>query len=408
MKYILLILSLVLSQISYQAISRTNRGEMAPSYSQQTSKLAKRVIDNVRNETIERAEQMMKENPVTVTASSCKRSTGGKNDFYSEGDYWWPDPANPTGPYIQKDGQTNPENFVEHRLAMIRLSEIAATLTSAWLLTGKQKYADRVLKHLDAWFVNPETRMNPNMLYAQAVWGRFTGRGIGLIDAYHLVEVAQSATILIEGNAIQEKDAAKIKAWFREFLSWMTTHQYGIGEMNAKNNHGTCWAVTAAAMADLTGNEEVRKMCTDRFKTVLLPSQMDDDGSFPQELRRTKPYGYSLFNIDAMCNLARILSTPEDNLWEFQTPDGKSLKKGMEYIYPYIADKSKWPFAKDIYVWDEWPVRQSSLLFAGLAYQNEEYISAFLRLPANPTHPEVIRNVPVRHPAIWLPDEVWK
>jgi hypothetical protein len=182
----------------------------------------------------------------------------------------------------------------------------------------------------------------------------------------------------------------------------MTTHQYGIDEMNAKNNHGTCWAVTASAMADLTGNEEVKKLCRDRFKTIFLPTQMADDGSFPLELKRTKPYGYSLFNIDAMCNLAQILSTPEDNLWNFTTPDGKSLKKGMEFIFPFIADKSKWPFAKDIYIWDEWPVRQSSLLFAGIAYGNNDYINTYLKLAANPTHPEVIRNLPVRHPVIWF------
>ena len=373
-----------------------------PVYLQKSNDLAKKVMDNIRTETIARAEKMLPEKPVTVTASSCPRSAGGKNDFYSEGDYWWPDPSNPTGPYIQKDGQTNPENFVDHRLAMIRLSEITATLTSAYVLTGKQNYAAQVLKHLRAWFVVPETRMNPNMLYAQAIWGRFTGRGIGLIDAYHLVEVAQSAKILIDKKAIPEKDAAKIKGWFSSFLSWMTTHSYGIDEMNAKNNHGTCWAVTASAMASLAGNETVKQLCTDRFKTIFLPSQMAVDGSFPQELKRTKPYGYSLFNIDAMCNLAQILSTPDDNLWEFKTQDGKSLKKGMEYIYPFIVDKSKWPFAKDIYIWDEWPVRQSSLLFSGLAYENEDYINTFLRLTANPTHPEVIRNVPVRHPVIWL------
>jgi hypothetical protein len=373
-----------------------------PGYLQKSDGLAKKVMDNIRTETIARAEKMLPEKPVTVTASSCPRSAGGKNDFYSEGDYWWPDPANPGGPYIQKDGQTNPENFVDHRLAMIRLSEITATLTSAYVLTGNQNYAHQVLKHLRAWFVNPKTMMNPNMLYAQAIWGRFTGRGIGLIDAYHLVEVAQSANILIGDKVIPEKDAVKIKEWFSSFLSWMTNHSYGIDEMNAKNNHGTCWAVTASAMASLVDDEKVKQLCTDRFKTIFLPSQMAVDGSFPQELKRTKPYGYSLFNIDAMCNLARILSTPEDNLWEFKTPDGKSLKKGMEYIYPFIADKSKWPFAKDIYIWDEWPVRQSSLLFSGLAYENEEYINTFLRLKANPTHPEVIRNVPVRHPVIWL------
>jgi hypothetical protein len=362
----------------------------------------KQVLENIRKETINRANQMVKEKPVTVTASSCKRSAGGLNDFYSEGDYWWPDPAKPDGPYIQKDGQTNPENFSDHRYAMIRFSDITATLTSAWLLTGNIKYAEKALSHLNAWFVDPLTRMNPNMLYAQAIWGRFTGRGIGLIDAYHLVEVARSAKILIDNKAFPADQAIKIKEWFGDFLTWMTTHQYGIDEMNAKNNHGTCWVVTASSMALVAENEEVLKMCVNRFKTVLLPSQMAEDGSFPLELKRTKPFGYSLFNIDAMCNLAQILSTPQDNLFEFKTENGQSLKKGMEYIFPFIADKSKWPFTKDIYIWEEWPARQSCLLFAGLAYKNDQYISNFLNLPANPEHPEVIRNLPVRHPVIWL------
>jgi hypothetical protein len=366
--------------------------------------LSRQVVDQIRKETIERADRMMDEKTVTVTASHCKRSSGGTHDFYSEGDYWWPDPANPGGPYIQKDGQSNPDNFSDHRLAMIRFSDITATLASAWLLTGKKKYASRAVDHLKAWFVDADTRMNPDMLYAQAIWGRFTGRGIGLIDAYQLVEVARAAQLMIEGKVITGKEAVAIKEWFSQFLKWMTTHAYGIDEMNAKNNHGTCWVTTTSAMATLVGDEKIIKFCSDRFKTVLLPSQMADDGSFPLEIKRTKPYGYSLFNIDAFCNVAEILSTQQDNLWVFTTPDGKSLKKGMEYIYPFIADKTKWPFAKDIYIWEEWPVRQSCLLFAGIAYQDESYIQTFLNLASNPTHPEVIRNLPVRHPVIWLMD----
>ncbi|NJK95861.1 MAG: alginate lyase family protein, partial [Bacteroidales bacterium] len=218
------------------------------------------------------------------------------------------------------------------------------------------------------------TLMNPNMLYAQAIWGRFTGRGIGLIDAYHLVEVAQSAQVLIDDRIIPEDKAEKVKSWFRSFLNWMTTHPYGIDELNAKNNHGTCWVATAAAIAVLVNDESMRNFCTNRFKTVLLPDQMAADGSFPLEIKRTKPYGYSLFNIDAFCNLAQILSTSGENLWNFETADGKSLKKGIDYIYPFIEQKDTWPFAKDIYIWEEWPTRQSALLFAGLAYNNVDYI----------------------------------
>ena len=366
------------------------------------SPVERKMAKEIRKETIRRANSLLSEKPVTVTASHCFRSAGGIHDFYSEGDYWWPDPSNPEGAYIQKDGQSNPDNFSDHRLAMVRLSEITATLTSAWLLTGKDTFAAKALEHVEAWFADTATLMNPDMLYAQAIKGRFTGRSIGLIDAYHLVEVAQSIKVLSEKGAIPAEKANKIKAWFSRFLNWMTTHEYGIKEMNAENNHGTCWVVTAAAFASLTGNQEVLDLCISRFKNILLPSQMAIDGSFPLEIKRTKPYGYSLFNMDAFANAAAILSTQEDNLWEFKTSDGKSLKKGMEFIFPYIEDKSKWPYNKDIYIWEEWPVRQSCLLFSGLALAQPQYISKYLSLPAFPEHPEVIRNLPVRHPAIWF------
>lgn len=373
-----------------------------PAVNSPSVKLAELVLDNVKKETLKRANQLLQEKPVTVTASVAERSAGGRHDFFSQADYFWPDPADPKAPFIQKDGQSYPGVFSAHRHAMIRLSDITATLTSAWLLTGKKKYAEAAIQHLHAWFVDTATCMHPHLLYAQAIWGKNTGRGIGIIDAYHLVEVAQSARLLIQNGAVPKDEATQIKAWFSQFLTWMTTHTYGLDEMNTKNNHSTCWVATASSMAKLVGDEKMLAMCTNRFKTILLPSQMADNGSFPLEIKRTKPYGYSLFNIDAFCNVAEILSTPSDNMWEFTTPDGKSLKKGMEYIFPFIKDKTSWPFAKDIFIWEEWPVRQSSLLFAGLAYANESWIKTYLALPAYPTHPEVIRNLPVRHPVIWI------
>lgn len=369
---------------------------------QSTAPLESQVIELLKATEIARAKAFLLSVPITVANSTCERSAGGINDFYSEGDYWWRDEENPDGPYIRRDGQSNPDNFIDHRLAMVRLGEIVPTLTAAWLLTNEQVYATKALEHLNAWFVNSETLMNPNMLYAQAIKGRVTGRGIGLIDAYHFVEVAKSVELLSEKGGISEADATQIKKWFANFLEWMTTHEYGIAEMNWKNNHSTCWLATAGSMAVLTDNEEIIKLCKDRFKTILLPNQMDENGGLTDELSRTKPYSYSLFNIDAFFNVAQILSSDDDDLFEFETEDGKSLKKGIEFIHPFVADKSTWPYPKDVQYWEEWPVCHTSVLFAALEYNNPAYMETYLRLPAYPIHREVRRNMPVRHPLIWV------
>jgi len=342
--------------------------------------------------------------PVTVTAASSERSAGGINDFYSEGDYWWPDPENPEGPYIQRDGETNPDNFVAHRLAMIRFSMMTGTLTSAYLLTGDEKFVDSVTDHLEAWFVNPETRMNPSLNYAQAIKGRVTGRGIGIIDAIHLVEVARSVEILEHNNKLSTETLAEVKAWFSQFVEWLTTHPYGIDEMNTKNNHATCWVMQVGAFARLTGNEQVLKLCRDRFKNILLPNQMAENGSFPLEIRRTKPYGYSLFNLDAFMTAAEILSDENNDLYAYSV-NGKDMEKGAEFLYPYVQDKSAWPYEKDVMYWDEWPVRHPFLLFAGRAYDKPEYIELWKTLDGYPETGEVLRNLPIRNPLLWLLNE---
>src|SRR5262249_21282945 len=142
-----------------------------------------------RDREIKVADKALGDQPITVTASHSKLSTGGEHDFFSQGDYWWPDPANPTGPYKQRDGETNPDNFVEHRHAMIRFSIDVAALTSAWRITGDEKYAIVAMNHLRAWFVDEKTRMNPNLEYAQAVIRLNTGRPTGIIDTVNLIEV---------------------------------------------------------------------------------------------------------------------------------------------------------------------------------------------------------------------------
>lgn len=366
----------------------------------QVSRLDVASFDRAR--VLKAANQYLKEEPITITQSHSPRSAGGLHDFFSEGDYWWPDPQNPNGPYVQRDGMSNPNNFVDHRRNLMRFSVQVAALAAAWKLTKEEGYARHAVRHLRAWFINDSTRMNPNLKYAQAIQGRFTGRGIGIIDTIHLVEVARAIEVLEQSRSLNAAEATAIRLWFREYLAWMTTSTNGTDERDAKNNHGTCWVMQVAAFARLVGDEELQAYCRNRFKTVIVPRQIEGDGSFPEELRRTKPFSYSLFNLDAMATICRLVSTPQDNLWLFQLGDGRGIARAVEYMYPYIKDKQHWPLKPDVMYYDEWPMRHCSLLFAGKALKRSEYLELWKELPADSTVDEVVRNFFIRQPVLWI------
>ena len=319
-----------------------------------------------RERVLRLAEKWVHETPATITSFPSPRSPGGMHDFFSEADYYWPNPAKPDGPYKEVDGKSNPDNFQDHRKAMIRLSIAVPALTAGYRLTKKTDYARAAAAHLLAWFVTPETRMTPNLQYSQGVRnGGPTGRSYGIIDTLHLVEVARAAGFVREFLSADEY--AAVQRWFREYTAWMKTSEPGVKE---------------------------------RWVRVQLPMQMAVDGSFPRETARTKPYGYSIFNFDVASALCWSLGGPEFE--RFALPDGRGMCKAAEFLEPYLVDKSKWPFARDVQHWESWPVRSPGLLFCGVACAKPEYVALWKTLDADPTDPESIRNFPVRQPVLWI------
>ena len=355
-----------------------------------------------RGRVLKAAQAYLREAPKTITSAPATRSAGGLHDYFSEADYFWPDPKNPDGPYVNRDGESNPGNFNTHRLLLICLSLQVPALAAAWLLTHKREFAEHASAHLRAWFIEPKTRMNANLQYAQAVHGVTTGRSYGIIDTLHLVEVVQATLVLRKGGALSDADWQGTRAWFTEYLTWLKTSDPGRKERDAKNNHGTCWLLQAAEFAKLTGDDDVIRESRARLKDELMPTQIAADGSFPLELARTKPYGYSLFDLDAFGMAAHVLSTSSEDLWSYTLSDGRGLAQCFRFIAPFIANKSAWPYRHDIQYFDDLPVRQPSLLFAGLAYKKPEYLDLWQRLDPDPTVPEVIRNHPIRQPVLWV------
>jgi len=289
---------------------------------------------------------------------------------------------------------------------MVALSIQMPTLTAAWLLTGNRRYGQKACAHLRAWFVSPETRMNPNLLYAQAVQGSSTGRSYGIIDTLHLVEVARAASFLTAGfrtnGMLNAHDAATVKGWFSSYLDWLSHSERGMKERDAENNHAFCWALQAAEFARLAGDDAARNQVYRRYREILLPGQMDASGSFPRELARTKPYSYSIFNFDVMAGLCQSLKGLAPDPPSFHLADGRGLCKGAEFIYPYLKDKSAWKWAKDVEHFDALPVRSPGLLFSGIACREQKYVDLWKTLNPDPTDKEIIRNYPIRQPLLWV------
>lgn len=340
--------------------------------------------------------------PRTITSYPSPKSPGGLHDYFSQADYFWPNPADPGGKYINRDGQSNPDNFNDHRKAMIALSIQMPALTAAWLLTRDPRYGKHATDHLRAWFIAPDSRMNPNLEYSQGVHGASTGRSYGIIDTLHLVEAARAASILAPA-LLNRSEQMALYAWFREYLHWMKTSEKGIAERDTLNNHAVCWALQASEFARLVDDEMTREEIRTEFKNRFVPDQMAPDGSFPKELARTKPYSYSIFNFDTMAMLCQSLQGGGDGLFAFALPDGRGICKGAAFLYPYLRDKSKWPYPKDVEHFESLPVRSPGLLFTGLACQHEDYLGLWSHLNPDPTDPEIIRNYPVRQPLLWFP-----
>ncbi len=341
--------------------------------------------------------------PMTITAQRAKLSQGGSNDFYSNADYSWPDPSKPDGmPYINRDGLSNPENFSAHRMAMRNTRDEVAALAAAYKLTREDRYAAKAATLLQVFFLDPKTRMNPNLQYAQAIPGGVPGRSWGIIDGLHLVEVARAVEVIEASPAFPPQTAAGLKDWFRDLTEWMLTSRNGKAEGAAKNNHSVAYYLQIASFAHFTGDDKALALCRRQFKEVFVPNQMAPDGSFTLELKRTKPYGYSIFQLDNMAALCQILSTKDDNLWEFQLADGRGIRRAMEFLHPYLADKTTWPHAPDVQAWNSWPARQPSLLFAGIAFKETKYLDLWRKLPADPVDEEVRRNIAITQPILWV------
>jgi hypothetical protein len=294
-------------------------------------------------ELIKDAAKAMSVAPFSVMEKKNLPPSGDRHDYMSLAPYHWPDPTKTDGlPYIRKDGQTNPEvKEYKDKEYMPKLCEMVSTLGLAYYFSSNEAFADHASELVKTWFLNPETKMNPNLNFAQAIRGENTGRGAGIIDSRHFIKLIEGINLLKGAKKWTKNDQSGMQKWFADYLTWMQSSENGQDEMKKDNNHGTWYDGIRLSLAMFSDSTTLAKQIIENVK-LRLAQQMDEEGKFPKEMERTTSLHYNLFNLDAFFLIATMSDKMGIDLWNYQAPNGRSLKKGFDFMYPYITKRKAW------------------------------------------------------------------
>jgi len=291
----------------------------------------------------EEADGFLDWGPVSVMQKDGIPPSGDKHDYMSIAPYFWPDPSKPGGvPYMNRDGDVNPEvKDYKDKENITKLCDGVYTLGLAYYFSGDEKYARHATDLLRVWFLDSATRMNPNLNFGQAVKGVTTGRSYGLIETRNFSFLLDGVDLIKTSKAWMAKDQDSLKGWFRSFLYWLRTSRIGLDELNTKNNHGVWYDAQSLSIALYLDSTQLADEIVLRA-AGRLDAEMNDDGFFPLELKRTTSLHYSVFILNAFFVIAQMSEQTKTDLWTWRSPSGKTLQRAFEAILPYIDSEKPW------------------------------------------------------------------
>jgi hypothetical protein len=341
-------------------------------------------LEPALNALIRAADKALEVVPPSVMDKGRIPPSGDKHDYMTIAPYFWPDPGKSNGlPYIRHDGKVNPESrddALDHG-RMVEMASTIETLALAYYFTGNEAYAEHAAKCLRVWFLDPATRMNPHLNYAQAVLGENAGRGTGILEGRNISQAADAVGLLAGSPAWTGQDRKEFKTWLETYLNWLLTSKNGHDEANAINNHGTWYDVQAMELALVLGKMDVAKQIAQAAQAKRITVQIQPDGRQPLELARTAAFGYSHFNLEALYNLATLSEYAGVDLWHCRLANGSyALATALDFLTPYLGDAPpQWPYQQiqDFKPADFGPqLRQAAII-----YQNPNYEKILASFP---------------------------
>jgi Alginate lyase len=323
------------------------------------------------------ADKRMTQGPWTVTASRPKNIELDAHDYYSEATYYWPDPDHPGAPYVRQDGHANPGRFMDNKNALNAMSDAVFALGSAAFLLDNPAYAQRAARVVNAWFVNPKTRMNPNLEYSQAIPGSDTGRPEGVLDGRPLIRAIQGMEFLGATGSWDAKDQAAAHKWFEDYLHWLMHSKTAEDEKNSGNSHASWYVAQLAAVANFVGDNAAQLSAFALYRDNIFPKQIRKDGSAPREEARARSLSYSVFNLEAFSMVCRIAQVQGMDLWSLQAKNGATIGIVIDYLAPYLSNPRMWNKEQIV---DFESTGLYSLAFAGMGLKKPDYVALFRKV----------------------------
>jgi hypothetical protein len=175
-----------------------------------------------------------------------------------------------------------------------------------------------------------------------------------------------------------EEDHKAMQKWFGDYVHWLRTSEHGAGEAKSENNHGTWYAQQVVLYSLFAGDKAT---ALEAIKTIpaRIDAQIEPDGSQPEELVRTRSLHYCDFNNRAYFDIARMAKPLGVDLWAYESPDGGSLRKSLDFLAPHMAGEKPWTHEQIDEPHTEWFAQ--TFRWAALGFDDSRYEALIDKLP---------------------------
>jgi hypothetical protein len=323
------------------------------------------------------ADRRMREGPWTITSDRPKGVDVDPHEYYSEALVWWPDPEHPDGPYIRREGRTNPDRFTANRNALNAMCDSVLILGEAAYFLDDAAYGQRAARVIHTWFVNPKTHMNPSLDYADAVRGEKAGRATGIIEGRVFIRAVQGMEFLAQTRAWDLRDQTAVHKWFEEYLHWLIQSKNGMDERRNGSNHASWWIAQTAALATFVEDQPSQQLAFKTYRELNFPRRIRPGAAPPNEEERWRSLDSSAVNLEAFSTTCRIAQVQGVDLWSVSGRGGATIGKLIDSLGPYLRDPRNWNREQAAELQNDSPY---FLAFAGMGLKNPEYVELFQKL----------------------------